>query len=87
MDRGSAVLFRGSVRGNGYEGACDVLARKHQVSMNDLKSPPTLYTDCSLIGVPTDAPDGIYTVCFEDHRFIATRHLGAWMPCGDPIKV
>lgn len=87
MDRGSVVLLPGNVRGNGYEGICEVLARKHEPSSSEAPNAISVYTDCSLIGAPNDAPDGVYTVHFEDHQCAVTRRHGSWMLCGDSVRV
>jgi hypothetical protein len=45
------------------------------------------YTDCIVVGGPSDFPDGNYTVTFHEYRLFGTRHKGRWLSCGPATRI
>ncbi len=88
MNRGTVVLLNGRLRGMGQEAECQVLARRLSVYGGETESPRVFtYTDCSVIGAPSELPDGEYLVEFEEYSALAARHKGFWLSFGPPTRV
>ncbi len=70
------------------EAECEILARRIVVP-ND-QNPNAFqfytYTDCSVLGAPSDLPDGEYTASFEDFTFKTTCQRGLWLSCGPATR-
>jgi hypothetical protein len=88
MARGTVVLLHGTLMGYGMMADCEVLARKATTDdSNGLLPRPYVFTDCSVIGTPTDLPDGEYTISFEGFCFTAICHHGQWSSHSHATKV
>lgn len=74
----SVVLIQGVLRGMGRESLCEMLALKRE----DPETHQTVYSRCSVIGAPSDLPDGEYTVKFRDGTALVRREGGLWLPDG-----
>lgn len=80
METGPIVLLRGELTGQGRQASCEVLARKSTGAVL------SAYTECSVIGVSGDLPDGPYTVHFDGYRLEVKQRNGIWFPQGEPIR-
>jgi len=72
----------------GQTAECEVLARRITVPTEggpDSRNFYT-YTDCSVIGAPSELPDGEYMVRFEGYTFKTTLHRGLWLSCGPATR-
>lgn len=88
MNRGTVVLLNGRVKGMGRQADCQVLARRLWVYGEETDSLRVFtYTDCSVIGAPSELPDGEYLVEFEEYSALAARHKGFWLSFGPPTRV
>lgn len=77
---GSNVLRHGFVKGMGRKAQCDVVARKVPISSNRGNgSPIYTYSDCAVIDVSLQLPDGEYTVYFDGHMVPVTKQQGVWL--------
>jgi hypothetical protein len=89
MGLGTLTLLKGNLKGFGVEANCEVLARRLCIDAGSkiIMQRPYVYTDCSVIGAPTDLPPGEYIVYFDGHRFAATSRRGLWFSHGIATKV
>lgn len=88
MTRGNIVLLHGTVMGPGQIARCEVLARKVAADEGNGPQPqPCAFTDCSVIGAPTDLPDGEYVIRFEGYSFTAACHHGIWFSRSPTTKI
>lgn len=67
-------VMRGMQPGMEYETKCALVAR--------LQSPKlgSDYSECLIVDVPSDLPDGDYMVTFDGHSTQARKALGIWLP-------
>jgi hypothetical protein len=88
MTLGTIVLLHGTVTGPGLTAGCEVLARKVIADESTGLLPrPFAFTDCSVIGAPTDLPDGEYAIRFEGYSFTAACHHGIWFSRSHATKL
>jgi len=88
MGMGTLTLVEGNLRGLGVEAKCEVLARRLSIyAASRSLQRPYAYTDCTVIGAPTDLPAGEYIVYFDGHRFAATSRRGLWLSHGIATRV
>jgi hypothetical protein len=88
MTHGTIVLLHGTVTGTGRVAGCEVLARKIIAEENGGQLPrPYDFTDCSVIGAPSDLPDGEYAIRFEGYSFTAACLHGIWFSRSPATKV
>lgn len=82
MNKGTLVLLPGIVRGMGQEAEIEVLTRRVQDHNASGSQPVFKYVDCTVIGGPTDLPDGDYIASFAGFSAVMTLHRGLWMSPG-----
>lgn len=88
MNRGTVVLLNGRVKGMGKQAECQILARRLCVFGEPAGSQRDFtYTDCSVIGAPSELPDGDYLVEFEEFSALAACHKGFWLSFGPPTRL
>ena len=80
MSQSLVVIVQGTLRGEGIEIACEVLAKREDIRNNNSVFPIFLYTDCAVLGAPADTPHGTYLVSFEGHEFETVLRNGFWFP-------
>jgi hypothetical protein len=82
------VLLDGRLKGMGRQADCQVLARKLLVYGEETASLRVFtYTDCSVIGAPSELPDGEYLVEFDEYSALAACHKGFWLSFGPPTRL
>jgi hypothetical protein len=86
MAVGTLALLQGNLRGRGVEAKCEVLARRLSIDAGRVLQRPYTYTDCSVIGAPSDLPAGEYIVYFDGHSFTVTNRRGLWFSGGPATK-
>ena len=81
------MLRHGFVKGMGRKAQCDVVARKVPIASNRANGSPTYtYSDCAVIDVSLQLPDGEYTVYFDGHMVPVTKQSGLWHARGAAKK-
>lgn len=74
------VLVHGTIRGMGFTARCEMIARKRRLSGHSEPGPRYAYSDCSVLEVSQDLPDGMYTVTTDDGQSVSTtRQYGLWL--------
>lgn len=81
LGQGAIALVRGTLKGMGREGVCELLARKRPLSGTDQFGIRRYeYTQFSIVQAPAEFPEGSYTVRTEDgQEFPVTKTHGLWL--------
>jgi hypothetical protein len=76
---GTLVLLQGVLHGMLHQAQCEIVARKLSVDIS------AEYSDCIVVGVSAELPDGLYLAVFEGHSMRIVRDHGIWL-AASPAK-